>query len=118
MMGGVGFIMPPEELEREMGAALEADVAALEGGERVRAELVTGNAVEEISRRSTDADLLVMGSRGYGPRRAVLLGGVSGRVVREASCPVVVVPRGVSAHVEDLLGDSAGMTRAAAETPS
>lgn len=41
-----------------------------------------------------DADLLVCGSRGYGPIRRVLLGGVSTQVVRRARLPVVVVPRG------------------------
>ncbi len=40
-------------------------------------------------------DLLVCGSRGYGPLRAVLLGSVSRRGVDDARCPVIVVPRGV-----------------------
>jgi hypothetical protein len=35
----------------------------------------------------------VTGSRGYGPARRLLLGSVSGHVVREARCPVLVVPR-------------------------
>ena len=43
-------------------------------------------------------DLLLMGSRGYGPVRSVLLGGVSEAVVRGAACPVVVVPRGADEH--------------------
>jgi hypothetical protein len=38
-----------------------------------------------------------LGSRGYGPLRAVLLGGVSRRLMVEAHCPVIVVPRGVEA---------------------
>ena len=41
-----------------------------------------------------DCDLLVCGSRGYGPVRRVLLGGVSSRVVRHSKVPVVVTPRG------------------------
>ena len=44
-----------------------------------------------------------MGSRGYGPHRAVLLGGVSRRVSAEAECPVLVIPRGASRPLEDLL---------------
>jgi nucleotide-binding universal stress UspA family protein len=40
-----------------------------------------------------EIDLLVCGSRGYGPVRRVLLGGVSSRLIRRAACPVVVVPR-------------------------
>ena len=41
-----------------------------------------------------DVDLLVCGSRGYGPARRVLLGGVSSRLIRRARLPVTVVPRG------------------------
>ena len=49
-----------------------------------------------------------MGSRGYGPLRAVLLGSVSGRLVREAACPVIVVPRGVEAPLEELFAATSG----------
>jgi nucleotide-binding universal stress UspA family protein len=38
-------------------------------------------------------DLLVLGSRGYGPLGAVVLGSVSNALVRTANCPIVVVPR-------------------------
>jgi nucleotide-binding universal stress UspA family protein len=34
-----------------------------------------------------------MGSRGYGPIRRVLLGGVSSRLMRHLDVPAVVVPR-------------------------
>lgn len=39
-----------------------------------------------------DAELLVVGSRGRGTVRAALLGSTSHALVREAPCPVVVVP--------------------------
>jgi nucleotide-binding universal stress UspA family protein len=42
-------------------------------------------------------DLLCMGSRKHGPLSRVLLGSVSGGVVKDAPCPVLIVPRG---HVE------------------
>jgi nucleotide-binding universal stress UspA family protein len=38
-------------------------------------------------------DILFIGSRGYGPLRHALLGSVSGALVRDAGCPVVVTPR-------------------------
>ncbi|GMA87318.1 hypothetical protein GCM10025868_25680 [Angustibacter aerolatus] len=50
------------------------------------------DALVEITPEQTD--LLVVGSRGYGPLASVLLGGVSSRVVRNARVPVTVVPRG------------------------
>jgi hypothetical protein len=37
---------------------------------------------------------MLAGSRGYGPLRSVLVGGVSGRLMRTVRCPVIVVPRG------------------------
>ncbi|MBJ7348576.1 MAG: universal stress protein, partial [Thermoleophilaceae bacterium] len=38
-------------------------------------------------------DLLVVGSRGYGPVNTVLLGTVTGKLMRQAPCPVMAVPR-------------------------
>jgi len=38
-------------------------------------------------------DLLVLGSRGFGPVMRLLIGSVSSRVIRGAPCPVMVVPR-------------------------
>jgi len=40
-----------------------------------------------------DVDLLVAGSRRYGPAMRVLLGSVSTQLIHKASCPVLVVPR-------------------------
>ena len=56
-----------------------------------------------LIRVSENLDLLVCGSRAYGPLRAVLLGGVSRRVTAEARCPVIVQPRGVEASLEALV---------------
>jgi nucleotide-binding universal stress UspA family protein len=51
-----------------------------------------GDVVETLA-ELTDVDVLFCGSRGYGPARRVLLGGVSTKLVRRARCPVIVVPR-------------------------
>jgi hypothetical protein len=44
----------------------------------------------------------VCGSRGYGPLRAVLLGGVTHELVRPARCPVLIVPRGTDQALADI----------------
>jgi nucleotide-binding universal stress UspA family protein len=69
-------------------AVAELGLAAAEG------ELVIGDAERVLADRSQDLDLLVVGSRGYGPMHAVIVGSVAGRLMREAACPVIVVPRG------------------------
>lgn len=68
-------------------AGIPAEVAAT-------GEVRTGDAVDVLAEIGPDqADLLVCGSRGYGPALRVLLGGVSARLVRRARSPVIVVPR-------------------------
>jgi nucleotide-binding universal stress UspA family protein len=52
-----------------------------------------GAAAEQLTLHSATVDLLVVGSRGYGPLRRVLLGTVSGHLVEQSHCPVVVTPR-------------------------
>jgi nucleotide-binding universal stress UspA family protein len=55
--------------------------------------LVHGVPAAEIAGRAYGViDLLFVGSHRYGPVRRALLANVSGAIVREAGCPVVVVP--------------------------
>lgn len=55
--------------------------------------LLTGPAGRTIAGVSSDFDMLVTGSRGYGAAGSVLLGSVSRHLVDHAHCPVLVVPR-------------------------
>jgi hypothetical protein len=63
-----------------------------------------GDAARELEVESQVCDLLVVGSRGYGPLKAVALGAVSGHVARTASCPLLIVPRGAEAPLAALYG--------------
>jgi nucleotide-binding universal stress UspA family protein len=67
---------------------------------------LTGGAADMLTAYSEHLDLLIMGSRGYGPLRSVLVGGVSGRVMRSAHCPVIVVPRGIEAPLGSLFAEA------------
>ena len=91
------------DAERE----LRAEVKKLVGDVQVEAVALVGDPADVIADFSKGVDLLVCGSRGYGPARAVLLGSVSRRVTAEAHCPVIVLPRGVKASIEMLVGDAA-----------
>jgi len=77
----------PEEVIDEAVGAVDADLAV----EGVR--LDGDPASELIDRCTVGVDLLVLGSRGYGPLTRVLLGSVSRQVAEHAPCPVMVVPR-------------------------
>jgi nucleotide-binding universal stress UspA family protein len=65
--------------------------------------LLHGHAAEQISRRAAGVvDLLFAGSRGHGPLRRAMADSVSGALVHDAGCPVVITPRtGVAARVAD-----------------
>jgi len=52
-----------------------------------------GDATDVLTARSAEVDLVVLGSRGHGPLRRVLLGSVSTHLVRHSACPLLVVPR-------------------------
>ena len=64
--------------------------------------LLSGDVVDQLAGLGPDdVDLLVCGSRGYGPLRRVLLGGVSSRLVRRSKVPVAVVPRAGRAESQE-----------------
>ncbi len=76
-----------EELQSETKEAVaDLDVAA-------EVVLGDGNAAAVLAGQTAELDLLVLGSRGYGPLRSVLLGTVSEATVAEAQSPVLIVPR-------------------------
>jgi nucleotide-binding universal stress UspA family protein len=53
-----------------------------------------GAAAPELEKACAEGvDLLVLGSRGYGPVMRVLLGSTSGHVFRHAPCPLLVTRR-------------------------
>ena len=80
-----------ETAQESFGAAVDAAAGMLPSGLTVESELLVGDVVHELS--ELDVDILFCGSRGYGPVRSVLLGGVSSRLMRHAKHPIVVVPR-------------------------
>ena len=81
---------PHDEMpERRPGEHLER---ALAGAEAERVEL-SGDPAPALAAASAGFDLLITGSRSYGPLGAVLLGAVTRRLVHTARCPIMVVPR-------------------------
>jgi len=59
-----------------------------------------GDPTAALTALSADCDLLVLGSRRWGALRRLALGSTSEFVIRNASCPVLVPPRGAG-HEHD-----------------
>ena len=107
MMGGPGYNVLRKDIERRQRERLADAVATLPAGIDAEPVPLAGEPVRRLIDRSRDLDLLIVGSRGYGPLHSVLVGGVSGPVVRGAHCPVIAVPRGVAAPLHELFTQNA-----------
>lgn len=64
-------------------------------------EAVIGNPGERLVELSHRVDLVAVGSRGWGPVRRLLPGSTAARLIREAACPVLVLPRGAATDQPD-----------------
>jgi nucleotide-binding universal stress UspA family protein len=80
--------------EREWDQVYEDATERVPDGVAAEPLLLHGEPADALAEVAEDLDLLVLGSRGYGPVKGTLLGSVSSRVMAAAPCPVMVVPRG------------------------
>jgi nucleotide-binding universal stress UspA family protein len=94
--GRTGGASVNEVLKGELRQALDDVLAGQPEEPTVEGLFVEGSAAEVLVAQSDDLDLLIAGSRGYGPRAAVLLGTTTHALMRRAACPGLVLPRGTS----------------------
>ena len=98
LAGGGSAYVDPALIELARDAArgrLDALIANLPDEVRAEGRLLEGRAAPELlSACAEGVDLLVLGSRGQGTVGRVFLGSTSSRVIRDAPCPVWVVPAG------------------------
>jgi nucleotide-binding universal stress UspA family protein len=90
-----------ETLESELAQARER-LAAL-GDVEVHAAY--GDPVEELALYGASVDLLIVGSRGYGPLGRMLHGHTSLSLARSARCPLMVVPRAIGPDARPAVAD-------------
>jgi nucleotide-binding universal stress UspA family protein len=97
---GVLVMTPSEvtkivETAREVGRGILTDGRQKVESENIEVETVLkeGNTVQEITKfaREAKSDLIVMGVKGIGRLRELLVGSVSEGVVKQAPCPVLIV---------------------------
>jgi nucleotide-binding universal stress UspA family protein len=87
--------LDPHTFEEAAQSALQSTLAELDGtaaGVSITPVVRQGQAADVLVAEAHDADLLVVGSRGFGGFRGLLLGSVSQQCAQHAACPVVIVP--------------------------
>jgi len=90
-VAGVGISSPdPATLEEVERRTLEL-AAKVAGGVDVQAEVIVGHPGATLNRMARPQDLLVVGSRGRGGFKGLLLGSTSTQCAQHATCPVLVV---------------------------
>ena len=91
---GYVFAKTPNEVRQEMQRIAEmavSHVAEVAPEVVVRSTLSEAEAGPALVKLSTAADLLVVGSRGHGGIRELLLGSVGTYCAQHARCPIVIV---------------------------
>jgi nucleotide-binding universal stress UspA family protein len=106
-MGGVEYAIPAEDIARAVQDDLDAVIAGLPSDIAAKSVRLEGDPAEQLGAHSAGLDLMLAGSRGYGPLRSVLVGGVSGRLMRTVHCPVIVIPRSADAPLSTLFATAA-----------
>lgn len=86
---GEAMASEAQEVLNRCIAGIEREAEEL--GVEVRAEAIRGNPSHVLVGLAGDADLLVVGSRGRGGFKGLLLGSVSQQCVQHSPCPTVVV---------------------------
>jgi nucleotide-binding universal stress UspA family protein len=72
----------------------------------VVAKVAYGPPEAELESFSGEVDLLILGSRSYGPLKRLMLGSTSNYLARHAGCSLLVLPRGVEVQ-QDAHADAA-----------
>lgn len=89
-----GFLPPlPDESLEVMLQEANDRMRELPG---VHGRTVYGLVGEELAAFAGEVDLLIVGSRGYGPMKRMMLGSTSLYLERHARCPLLVLPRGLT----------------------
>jgi nucleotide-binding universal stress UspA family protein len=101
-----GFAPGPSSFDDSADGLIADAVGRIAALGAVEAHAAYGEAAEELAVYSASLDLLIVGSRGYGPIGRLIHGSTSHRLVRRARCPLVVLPRLARAESAPSAGDA------------
>lgn len=105
--GKAGGVYPVYANEDELEEKIERQLGELSSeGIRTRVRVIHGRVGEAAhliadTVREEGGEVIVVGTRGRGPLRGLLLGSVAQRLLHFASCPVLVVPAQVETEHTD-----------------
>jgi nucleotide-binding universal stress UspA family protein len=104
MVGAHSFGLPAHADEGALKDKIRRQAGELRtSGLEVSVDIVPANTISGAAHdiadaaKRTDADVIVIGSRGHTPIRGLVVGSVTQRLLHLASCPVLVVPVAVEA---------------------
>src|SRR5665213_2855223 len=99
-----GLMTPP------IGESIEVMIQEANGRMKelpgVEGHAVYGLAGEELAAFGDQVDILVVGSRGYGPVKRLVLGSTSDYLQRHARCSLLVLPRAAAGPAEHVTGQA------------
>jgi nucleotide-binding universal stress UspA family protein len=84
----------PMPAEYSVDSLVEDAFAHVSALDEVEPHAIYGHPAEELALYSASTDLLVLGSRSYGPIGRMFHGSTSNRLARTARCPLLILTRG------------------------
>jgi nucleotide-binding universal stress UspA family protein len=97
---------------------LQLAVARIPDGLELGSRLLTGDPADQLALASSGFDLLITGSRSWGPLKRTMLGSTTRKLIRASSSPVLVLPRGAGVDPLGLRRRPALMQATTSETES
>jgi nucleotide-binding universal stress UspA family protein len=107
LMAGPSYIVVAADAEADIRKDLDETVAGIPADVSATGVVLEGRPWRALAEATEELDLLLIGSRGYGPVQAVILGSTGSQLIRHAHCPVVALPRGARSGLDELFGTHA-----------
>jgi nucleotide-binding universal stress UspA family protein len=89
--GAFGGVVPPDV--PDAAEVVKKGIAKIGDRADVHGSALHGEPATQLAGFAEPEDLLLVGSRSYGPVARTLLGSVSSTLIHDAPCPVLVIPR-------------------------